>query len=85
MNSNFRQPLEIAPAERVTLDQLKHRAEAVSTLAVREGKRVADEIAENSTAKVAIVVVAAVVITVSLAYFLGTGAGRRKIAGGIRG
>lgn len=81
MNSNPKQPLEVQPSERVTLDQLKHRAEEVSDLAVQEGKRVAVLVSEDSAAKVVLIAVAVVVVAASLAYFSGARAARRLASG----
>jgi hypothetical protein len=89
MNSDSSQPLYIAPEERVTLEQLKHRAEVITDMATSESKRVATQVAEEtkrvatqvaeeSLTKVAIVVVGTVLVVASLAYFLGSRAGRRS-------
>jgi hypothetical protein len=78
MNPDPKQPLYVAPEERVTLEQLKHRAETITDLATSETKRVASEVAEQNLTKAAIVVVGVVLVTVSVAYFLGTRAGRRR-------
>jgi len=78
MNSNPNQPLEIAPEERVTLEQLKHRAEAVTNLAVGESKRVTTDILETQAAKIAMIAVGTIVVVASLAYFLGQRAARRS-------
>lgn len=79
MNSNPRQPLEVAPEEVVTLEQLKHRAEEVSNLAVSESKRVTKEVVETQAAKTAMIAVGVVVVVASLAYFLGQRAARRAV------
>lgn len=65
------------PAEPITLDEVKQRANAVKDLAVSESKRLAAEVTEADVTKVALVVVGAVVVVASLAYFLGSRAGRR--------
>ncbi len=78
MNSNPAQPLEIAPEDRVTLEQLKHRAEAVSNLAVGETKRVATDVIETSAARVAMIAVGTIVVVASLAYFMGQRAAQRS-------
>lgn len=75
-NSNPRQPLEMAPAERVTLDQLKQRAESVSNLAVSETKRVVNEVKEQDATRLAMIAVGTVVVIASVAYLLGRRAAR---------
>lgn len=80
MNADPKQPLYIAPEERVTLDQLKHRAEEISNLTVSESKRVATEVYEENLSKAVLVAVGVVLVAASLAYFLGSRAGRRAAA-----
>ncbi len=77
MNSNPRQPLEVAPQDRVTLEQLKHRAESVQNLAVSEAKRVTNEVAEQDITRKALMVVGTVVVVASIAYYLGRRASQR--------
>jgi len=77
MNSNPRQPLEIAPEDRVTLEQLKHRAESVQNLAVSETKRVTSEVMELDFTRKALIAVGTVVVVASLAYYFGRRAARR--------
>ena len=81
MNSDPKQPLHIAPEERVTLEQLKHRAEAVADLAVTESKRVTQEVYEQNVTKAAMVAVGVVLVAASIAYFLGSRACRRAASG----
>ena len=80
MNEDPKQPLYVAPEQRVTLDQLKHRVEGISNLAVTESKRVASEVYEENLSKAVLVAVGVVVVAASLAYFLGSRAGRRSTA-----
>lgn len=80
MNADSGQPLYVAPEERVTLEQLKLRAERIASLAVSESKRVAHDAYEESFSKTVLVVVGVVVVAASLAYFLGSRAGRRSVA-----
>ena len=81
MNSDPKQPLSIAPEERVTLEQLKHRAEAISNLAVVESKRLRDEVYEQNVTKAALIAVGVVVVAASLAYLMGSRACRRAMSG----
>lgn len=80
MNENPKQPLYIAPEERVTLDQLKHRADEITNLAVSESKRVAHDVYEENLSKAVLVAVGVVVVAASLAYFFGSRAARRATA-----
>lgn len=72
MNEDPRQPLYVAPEERVTLEQLKDRAEKLSNLALSESKRVATDVYEENLSKAVLVAVGVVVVAASLAYFLGS-------------
>jgi len=64
---------QIVPAEdRITIDDVKHRAEAVRDLAVSEAKETARVIAHDQLTKTIVVGVVAVVALTSLAYYLGT-------------
>jgi len=81
VNADPKQPLYVAPEERVTLDQLKARVERISDLAVAESKRVANEVREENLTKVVLVAAGVVVVALSLAYFLGSRAARRATAG----
>ena len=76
MNADPKQPLYVAPEERVTLEALKHRAEQVSDLTVSESKRLANELYEQNVTKTVLIAVGAVLVVASVAYFLGTRAGR---------
>jgi len=62
--------------EHISLDDLKHRAEAVKDLAVSEAKDAASRVAEMDATKKALIVIGVAVAVVSVAYFLGTRAGR---------
>jgi hypothetical protein len=77
VNADPKQPLNVSPEERVTLDQIKRRAEAIGDRAVSDSKRLANEIYEQNVSKTIIVAVGVVLVAASLAYFLGTRAGRR--------
>ncbi len=62
--------------EHISLDDLKHRAEAVKDLAVSEAKEAASRVAEMDATRKALIVIGVAVAVVSVAYFLGTRAGR---------
>ena len=80
MNADPRQPLYVAPEERVTLEQLKDRARKISDQAVSQSKRIASDIAEENLTKAALVAVGVVLLAASLAYFLGNRAGAARAA-----
>jgi hypothetical protein len=80
MNRDPKQPLYVAPEERVTLEQLKHRAEEISDLAVSESKRVANEVYEQNVTRAVLVAVGVVVVAASLAYFMGSSACKRALS-----
>lgn len=66
-----------APApEKITLDEVKNRAEDVRDLVVTETRRTTREVLESDPVRTALVVVGVVVAAASVAYFLGTRAGR---------
>jgi hypothetical protein len=79
MNADPKQPLYVAPEERVTLEQLKHRAEEISDLAVSESKRVAGVVYDQNVTRAVIVAVGVVVVAASLAYFMGSRACARAL------
>lgn len=79
MNSNPQQPLEIAPEDRVTLEQLKHRAESIQNLAVSETKRVTSEVMEQDFTRKALIAVGTVVVVASLAYYFGRRTAKRLV------
>ncbi len=62
-----------APVEpRVTIDDLKHRAEAVKSLAVRETKDAVNTVFDENATRTLIIVAGVVVVVASLAFFLGS-------------
>jgi hypothetical protein len=79
MNPNPQQPLEVAPEQRVTLAQLKHRAESIQNLALSETKRVTNQVVEQDITRIAVIAVGTVLVVASLAYFLGRRAARAAV------
>lgn len=67
-------------SERVTLEDVKHRAEAVRDLAITEARGAAERVLHEDATKTLLVAAGAVVVIVSLAYYLGTRAGSRRPA-----
>lgn len=61
---------------RVTLDDLRHQAEAVKTKAVSEAKSAVDTIIGQDTTRTLLMVAGIVVVAASLAFFLGSRSGR---------
>jgi hypothetical protein len=72
-----RQPLFIPPEERVTIDELKQRAEQVQDLALARTKQVVHDVYEQDVTRAALVALGVVVVAASLAYYLGTRVSRR--------
>jgi len=71
---------EIPPpvdAPKITLDDIKHRAEAVKDLAVSDAKSAVAVVTEADATKKLMIAVGVVVIVASFAYFLGSRAARR--------
>jgi len=73
------QPLYIPPEERVSLDEIKQRAGAIQDLAVVQVKEVANEIYYQNVTRAALVALGVVVVAASLAYYVGSRAGRRVV------
>lgn len=69
-----REPGVIEP--RVTLDDLRHRAEDVKTKAVAEAKGAVDVVMGESSVKTLLVVAGVVVVAASIAFYLGSRAAR---------
>lgn len=65
-----------APAPRVTLDDLKHQAEALRDQAVTEAKDTAKTVMGPERKKALMVAAGVALVVVSIAYFAGTRSGR---------
>lgn len=65
---------ETLPAERVTVDDIRHRLDSVKSLAVEEAKAAADTVLGDNT-RTLVMVAGLVVIAASLAFFLGAKSG----------
>lgn len=61
----------------ITIEDVKHRAEAVKDLVVSDTKQVVASVVEAPESKKLLVAVGAVVLVAGLAYYLGTRASRR--------
>lgn len=68
------------PADRITLDDLKHRAEAVRDLTVSETRRAVERVLSQDSTKLMLVAAGVIVVAVSIAYLAGTRAGARRRA-----
>ncbi len=77
MSAKPRRTPPVVPEERVTLEQIKHRAEEIGNLAINESKRIANDVYEQNVSKAVLVAVGVIVVAASLAYFMGSRAGRR--------
>ena len=76
-NALKREPLYVAPDERVTLDGLKQRVGQIQDHALTQTKQVVHEVYEKDVTRAALVAVGVVIVAASLAYYLGTRAARR--------
>lgn len=59
------------PAERITLDDIKHRAGQVKDLAVTETKSAVASVIDTNETKTLLIIAGVVVVAASLAFFLG--------------
>lgn len=64
------------PEPRVTIDDVRHQAEALKASAVTEAKGVVDEVLGAEGTRTLIMVAGVVLVAASVAYFLGSRAGR---------
>lgn len=71
-------PGRVEPTERITLDDIRHRAEEVKDLAVTESKEAAARVASLDATKVAMVAVGVAVLVVGLAYMAGSRSAARR-------
>lgn len=69
----------VEPAERITIDDIKHRVETVTDLAVSDAKELAGRVVTQDPGRTVLIVAGTVVLVVSLAYFLGARRGRRAV------
>ena len=65
---------------KITIDDVKRRAEAVKDLAKSEAKRSANELMHERATQVVIVGVVAVATLASIAFYLGTRRGASKVS-----
>jgi hypothetical protein len=64
------------PAERITLDDVKHRAEAVANLAISDTKAAVSEVVRTDSVKRMAILAGVIIVAASVAYFAGTKAPR---------
>jgi hypothetical protein len=74
------EPTTTAIEPRVTLDDLRHRAEAVKTKAVTDAKDAVDTVFTTEVKRSLVVAAGVVLVAASVAYFLGTRAGRAALS-----
>ena len=72
------QPLYFPPEERVSRDETKHRVGSIQDLALAESKRVSNALLEDNLTRTVLVAAGAVLVVVSLAYFVGSRAGAAR-------
>ncbi len=59
-------------APRVSLDDLKHRAETIKDLAVTEAKQTVDMVVDENATRTLLIMAGLVVVAASVAFFLGS-------------
>jgi len=70
-------PTEIAP--RITLDDVKHRAETIKDMAVSDAKDAVAKVTEADITKKVLIVAGVVIFAASFAYYLGTRSARGRV------
>jgi hypothetical protein len=65
----------VPPAQRITVDDLRRKAENIRDMAKADAKRVVTQ----DSGQMVVIGVAVVLATVSMAYFLGAKAGARRV------
>jgi hypothetical protein len=60
------------PDERITLDDIKHRAEAVKDLAVSDAKASVAAVIDTDATRTLLIVAGVVLVAASLAFYLGS-------------
>lgn len=65
------------PVERITLDDIKHRAETVKDLAVSDVKAAVGRVVSEDATRTLLIVAGVVVAAASIAYVLGSRRGAR--------
>ncbi|HSK46997.1 MAG TPA: hypothetical protein VLA05_03215 [Coriobacteriia bacterium] len=73
------------PEPRVTLDDLRHQAEAVKSKALAEAKSSVDAVIGPDEKRTLIMVAGLVLVAASLAFFLGSRSGRTMVADRVPG
>ena len=66
------------PAEKITLDDIRHRTEEVKDLAVSQTKDAAARVMAMDATRKALIVAGVAVAVISLAFLMGTRAGRGR-------
>lgn len=69
-------PGSTTAVERVSLDDIRHRAESVKSKAVSEAKGAVDTVVGEDGKRALLIVAGLVLVAASVAYYLGTRAGR---------
>jgi hypothetical protein len=69
-----------AAEERITIDDIRHRAEYVKAQAITEARGSADAVLGDNGTRTLVMVAGLVVVAASLAFFLGSRSGRARFA-----
>lgn len=64
------------PTERITLEDVKHRAEAVANLAISDTKAAVSEVVRTDSVRRLAILAGVIIVAASVAYFAGTRAPR---------
>ena len=67
------------PPRRVSLDEIRHKAEAVKSQAIREVRDATDTVVQSKEGQTLAIVAGIVIIAASLAFFLGSRSARARV------
>ncbi|MCL2503010.1 MAG: hypothetical protein FWE94_00105 [Coriobacteriia bacterium] len=71
-NTSGNTPADNTPDRRVSLDEIRHKAEAVKSQAIREVRDATDTVVQSKEGQTLAIVVGIVVLAASFAFFLGS-------------
>jgi len=71
-NTSGNTPADNTPDRRVSLDEIRHKAESVKSQAIREVRDATDTVVQSKEGQTLAIVVGIVVLAASFAFFLGS-------------
>ncbi|MDZ4168351.1 MAG: hypothetical protein U1E26_01670 [Coriobacteriia bacterium] len=77
--TNTQKDIAAVPAERLTLGDLKHRAETIKDLAVSDAKDAVDRVLSADATKQVLIVAGVAVLVIGVAFMLGSRSGARRV------